>query len=359
MKSKFPFLELTGTPRERGRAHGESLRSQIHEALSQWFDELERATEVRAPEYLAAFLTGTRFKTAIQRWTPDLWDEIEGLGEGADVDLNTMFAWQLMDEEWWYRKERLTPAVTLSHCSAVGVFGKGGTTLLAQNMDIYTHTDGYQTLLHIKDEDKESLVFTFAGFLGLTGLNNCPVGVCCNTLSALNHSVDGLPVAFIIRHILSQKSRADAVAFVRQVNHASGQNYLIGDKVGIQDFECSANRVCEYVPGESATRIYHTNHPLVNDDYGEPRAASSINTPVPTNSEIRYNLVEKGLVAAPQVDVKTIESILSTRPVCVERGDRGDLFTAGSLIMSLGSPPDLLFAPGPPSMKEYHSFSFS
>lgn len=359
MKSKFPFLELTGTPRERGRAHGESLRSQIHAALAQWFDELERATKVRPPKYLAEFVSDTSFAAAIKQWTPDLWEEIEGLGEGAEMDFNTMFAWQLMDEEWWYRKERLVPTATLNHCSALGVFDEGGTILLAQNMDIYTHSDGYQTLLHIKDGDMESLVFTFAGFLGLTGLNNLSVGVCCNTLSSLNHSAQGLPVAFIVRHILSQRARTDAVAFVREVKHASGQNYLVGDKDGIQDFECSANRVCEYVPGDGATRIYHTNHPLVNDDYGEPRATSSINSPVPTNSEIRYNLVEERLAAARQVDVNTVESILSTRPVCVERGDRGDLFTAGSLIMSLGSTPDLLFAPGPPSMQEYQLFSFS
>lgn len=359
MESKFPVLQLTGTPRERGRAHGESLRAQINAALEQWYEDLERTTEVRAPEYLGDFVMDTRFQAAIRHWTPDLWDEIEGLAEGANVDFNTIFAWQLMDEEWWYRKERLTSAAALNHCSALGVFGEGGAPLLAQNMDIYANTDGYQTLLHIKDGGVESFVFTFAGFLGLTGLNNYSLGVCCNTLSSLNHSADGLPVAFIIRHILAQKSRDDSVAFVRDVKHASGQNYLIGDKDGIQDFECSANRVCEYLPSEGATRVFHTNHPLVNDDYGEPRAVSSINTPVPTNSEIRYNLVEKGLAAAPQVDVKTIESILSTRPVCVERGDRGDLFTAGSLIMSLGSSPDLLFAPGPPSMKEYQLFSFS
>ena len=358
METKFAFLELNGSPRERGRAHGEALRLQIHAALAQWFDELERVTEVHAPEYLAAFLTGTRFKPAIQRWTPDLWDEIEGLGEGASVDFNTMFAWQLMDEEWWYRKERFALAATLNRCSALGVFGEGGAPLLAQNMDIYTHTDGYQTLLHIKDGDAEALVFTFAGFLGLTGLNNYSLGVCCNTLAALNHSAEGLPVAFIIRHILAQKSRDDAVAFVREVKHASGQNYLIGDKDGIQDLECSANRVCEYLPGEGATRIYHTNHPLVNDDYFEPRVPSSINTSAPTNSEIRYNIVEQRLNATSQVDVTTVQSILSTRPVCVERGDRGDLFTAGSLIMSLGSPPDLLFAPGPPSSKAYQSFTF-
>lgn len=41
---------------------------------------------------------------------------------------------------------------------------------------------------------------------------------------------------------------------------------MIGDSERALAFECSANKVVQFVPYDGARRVYHTNHAMVNDD---------------------------------------------------------------------------------------------
>jgi isopenicillin-N N-acyltransferase like protein len=215
------ILDLAGTPRQRGQVHGEQLRTEIATVLAGWQLDIERSTRQPVGPYIERFLTETDFLPAIERWTPGLLAEVEGIAEGANQPFETVLALQFMDEDWWFR-ESISPR---EHCSGFGIFGQGAAPILAQNMDIHTLTDGYQTLLHIQHDGFESYVFSFAGFIGLTGLNSRPVGICCNTLSQLNYAPDGLPVAFIVRGVLEQPDLDAAEKFLRSIRHASGQNY--------------------------------------------------------------------------------------------------------------------------------------
>ncbi|HVA88328.1 MAG TPA: C45 family peptidase, partial [Chloroflexota bacterium] len=247
----------------------------------------------------------------------------------------------------------------LEHCSMVGLFGKGAPPILGQNMDLPKYYDGTQTLLHIRDHDHESLIFTAAGLLGTTGLNSRSIGICCNTLTRLAHAYHGLPVGFIVRRVLESSTLEEAASFVREVAHASGQNYAIGDATRIVDFECSAHKVAPYSCGP--THVYHTNHPLVNDDHS-PRAAharavesADARSPM-SNSEQRFAYLDRmvGGQTAPRT-VDGVKTILGARavPINVGRDSVGDGMTLGSLVMELTTPPVLHYAPGPPAETAY------
>ena len=69
-----------------------------------------------ADRFVAAFLGGTDFVSAIERWTPDLLDEVRGIAQGAGIDHETMLAFQLFDEVWAQGE-----SVTAHHCTAIGV----------------------------------------------------------------------------------------------------------------------------------------------------------------------------------------------------------------------------------------------
>jgi isopenicillin-N N-acyltransferase like protein len=69
--------------------------------------------------------------------------------------------------------------------------------------------------------DLEAFVLSFAGMIGLNGLNKRGVAICCNSLGQLMGRPDGLPVACIVREVLKQESEGDAAAFVQQIEHAS------------------------------------------------------------------------------------------------------------------------------------------
>lgn len=365
-------LVLDGAPRKRGQRHGEALRPMIKEVIEGWKDFLHSTGHVNPDQYINRFLEETNFLLAIKKWTPDLLEETKGIGEGAGIDFKTIYAFQLMDEEWLFgRKTILEKSSTKAHhCSGLGAFNQGDyPAIQAQNMDIPGYSHGFQALLHIKHPNSslESLVFTYVGLIILNGINNRPVSVCCNTLSQLNYSIDGLPVAFVLRGILDQSSQEDAVKFIHKIKHASGQNYIIGGKDKVSDYECSANKVVPFIPYEGASRVYHTNHPFVNDDqsmYKEmlKKTANQKKGQKPTNSEIRFDSLEKRLKnPSKKVTVETVKSILSSHdhpqhPVCRHKKSTTESMTIGRLIMVLSPNLELHIAPGPPCMTEFKTF---
>ena len=352
-------LVLEGAPRERGRTHGEALRPTIHEFIERWKYRLGMATGMDPDRYLGRFLKETRLVEAVKRWAPHLLEEVEGIGEGAGVDFDTIFAYQCADEEWWYRDSigREGP----EWCSALGCFSEGDApALLAQNMDVPTFYDGSQALLRVEHAGSplESLVFTTAGMIALCGVNSGPVGICCNTLGDLNHAADGLPVAFVVRSVLERTSLEEAVRFVRGVRHASGQNYTIGGAEEVVSLECSANKVAGFIPHEGARRVWHTNHPLVNDDLiFPPRARAHPGTSHPRLRWVESRMRDPSKGVTPE----TARRILSSHegPVCVHNSHQpAGAFTFGSLIYVLSTPPELYLAPGPPCSTDWETFLF-
>ncbi len=372
--SDIQVLVLQGSPRERGRIHGETLKSKILAHLDGWKDMLGKDTGMNPDQYLAQLLRETNFLPAVARWTPALLEEVKGIAEGSGVDFETIFAVQLGDEEWWYRREKkLSQAKQIAeNCSGLGVFDRAGLPpLAAQNMDVPAYYDGYQVLLHIKEPASpvESFVFTTAGFIALNGLNNRPVSICCNTLSQLNPAPDGLPVAFIVRGVLAQSTSDDAIDFVRRIKHASGQNYIIGGPKEVRSLECSSNQVCEFTLDPRVRRIYHTNHPLANDDQEmfenmlkklSPEQKEQADKGQ-ANTRARFSFLEKQLSDVSEtITVERIKAILSSHetPVCNDRIE-GRGLTLGCLIVELSPAPVLHLAPGPPCSTAFQTFTFN
>src|SRR5436190_7330383 len=219
------IVDVSGPGRERGRMHGEILRVRIADGLERWDAEVGERMRIPASEHVAGLLSATRFLPAIEAATPELLEEVRGIAEGAGVSFERILAYNLMDEEWWYSQ-------ALGHrqaCSLVAIpAGERGGALLAQNMDLPEVMDGGQTILRSTAPDgTRTVVLTAAGMIGLTGCSSAGVGVCVNTLSMLNHSPDGLPVAFVVRGLLERRSLAGAEAFLRAVPHASGQHHAV------------------------------------------------------------------------------------------------------------------------------------
>jgi hypothetical protein len=360
----------------RGRIHGETLRHEIAALTAIWKDALGRYG-LEPDRFIEEFLQDTRFDAAARRWTPGLWDEVGGIAEGANCDPSLIRAFQCIDEEWWYGRNRhhgIEPprrrdGAGARKCSVLGVFGQeGAPAILAQNLDLMTYFDGYQVLLHTReiDSDLESFTLTSPGYIGMTGLNNRSLGVCVNALLQLDQRIDGLPVAFVVRGILEQESFDAAVRFVRTIDHASGQAYTIGCPERIATFECSANTKPRCRPTVSPTRLCHTNHPLASDDRAiHDRLMDKVGAPKertgPTDSEVRMQSLEKRLSdRAETFTVETARAALGSHddpamPVC--RHGPG-AFTFGCVVMELTDPPSLHLSPGPACRTEAGQYRF-
>jgi len=370
----FPVIVLEGSPLERGRIHGESLRAEIHRAVAVWKDALAADLESDPDEYLDEFVGATSFEGAIDRWTPGLMDEVRGLAEGAALDFKTTYAYQLADEDWWYRRNRALGVrlPTGEKCSALGVVGEDGLpTFVGQNVDLPAYYDGSQALFLIKhpDSDLQSYQFTDAGFIAACGMNNKSIGVCVNTLIQLDPSLDGLPVAFVVRGMLEQTTFDDAVSFVKTVKHASGQNYTIGSPHAVVDFECSANKVVRFTPNSGGRWVCHTNHAIVNPDQGVFKDQVMTRLPEGSmdrrlqNTTSRYESVYQRLDTPDPKTLEMIKAALSNHddpenPVCLHLDVGIGAFTAWSVIYELTDKPRVHFTVGPPCPSEYQTLRF-
>ena len=383
----LPIVTVAGDGRARGRAHGEALRPLIRTHVARWLDWLGVNTGAEPRAYVEALVSETNFRPAIERWTPGLLAEVRGMAEGAGVDEALIFGLQLPDEEWWFRLDRklaagARPGAVGEACSSLGVRPAAGhTPLTAQNMDMPDYMDGLQAVLRLQPSDggpeagPEALVFTVAGLLALNGVNRAGVSTCCNSLTELAHAADGLPVAFVHRGLLAQPSLAAAESFVRGVRHASGQNFLLGGRERVAAYECSAHAVVEVTAEAASPNIWHTNHALVNSDRQRSEAEFAALPPAAQqsllrsrdNSTARYCAVEDWLQrASGPLDVAGMKAILSghdspRHPVCRHKpADAGSssFVTIGSTVMTLGEPPVLHIAPGPPCVTHFEELSF-
>lgn len=375
----IPLIHLRGTPRERGRAHGEELRPLIHTHADRWLNWLGRRRGRKTRDYVQALAVESDFRSAIERWTPDLLDEVRGIAEGAAVEEAVIFGLQLPDEEWWFALDRrlaagVAPDEAGLACSSLGTPTADGTgSVIAQNMDMPDYMDELQVILHVQPTDgtPEVLVFTVAGMIALNGLNRAGVSTCCNALMDLAHSPAGLPVAYVHRGLLMQPSLSDAETFIRTVRHASGQNYVLGGLGRAVDYECSANGAVPYETTDG--RICHTNHPLASTDrWMSDEHFESLPTPIrlgfianADDSTTRFSSVEGRLTSTPgSLSVEQAQAILSAHdsdqfPVCRHKiPGGGGWMTIGSTVMLQGETPTLFVSPGPPCSTSYNQYTF-
>ena len=375
--NKLEVLVLEGTARERGRAHGEALRELIHEHHARWLDALQKQTGMDEQFYLDRLLAETNFMPAIERWTPNLLDEVRGIAEGANIDFRYTFARQLSDEEPWFRREmksvKKVDADENPACSSIGLSAREGrTTVIGQNMDTPTWYDGLQVLLHLKGSDMPVEVFSFslAGKISLCGMNSNGLGVCCNTLAQLDSARDGLPEDFVVRGFLAQENLAAGLEFMNSIKHASGQNYTIAEPGSRAiNLEASANGIEEFLPFTGADRVYHTNHPLENDDQAMFRKAlaecDNEDELIPSyngSTMERFGELQQRLSAPEKVlGISDIKAAFSshTGGVCRHPDEHGaGNITLGCLIMDLGETPSLQIAPGPPCKTSFVEYRF-
>ncbi len=364
LEGGFQVLTVEGTPYERGAAHGEALRATIHAAVEGWKGALAKPEEMGPGQYLQEFAGATDFAGAMARHTPDLFHEIQGLAAGSGLAVDTLYALQMLDEEWCHaQRQQFGESGLRDKCSVLARASDGThPTYVAQNLDGPEWLAGRLALVrHVeKQKDLDVLVLTFAGGLALNGMNARGVAVCVNAQLTLRSAAKGLPVACVIRGALRRPDASEAARFVKGVPHASGQCYTLGDPTRVICLEASAGRV-ERV-GNAAT-LAHTNHPLANDDQGalgrwvaEQPAGTVVGM---LNSTARLAACRTRL-AAEGDPLENMRAALGSHddpayPVCRHRAPR-QTFSAACTIFELAARgPRLHLAADPPCTAEFHT----
>jgi len=369
-KIDIPVIELKGDAYARGLQHGTQLKNEINDVFMKWKLNIKKTIKSNPDSLLTTFLKASNFKPTILKHTPELMDELKGIADGSGQSFDDVFAFQLVDEFWVYLDKQLN--IKNHHCSSLGVAStKNHPAYIAQNVDLETYMNNYQVLLHINatKNEPEQYILSCAGLIGINGANESGIGVCVNTLMELQASSDGLPVAFIIRALLKIKDGEDVLEFIKNVKHASGQNYILGIIDNIYDFEASANQVVRFIPEKGKDDIvYHTNHALVNHDvkewYKEYHQRILFGKTKSRNTQVRYASLENRLNFQPEnVSLDVIKMALKSKddklnPVCIPFDEKGGGFTFSSVVFTLGNKRSVQLTYGSPDQSEYHEYFF-
>jgi hypothetical protein len=392
------YVEMAGSPFERGQTHGMQLGAEVHEIFQKWRERMHLIFGGQAGGDAAAWCSGwcaefvsvTDYEVAIDRWAPGMLDEVRGMADATGIAYDEVLTFQLMDEYWYHGKgiaeAWMEGSPAPEHCTAFALAshrGSGAPAIVAQTMDLESFRDGYQQVYRVKEEGMpEQLVFAHAGIVGLCGVNSAGVAISCNNLSQLNHGTSGLPVAFVVRGILQRASFDDALAALLEMEHASGQNYTIcGPDGRVAMVEGSANGAELYFRSDGETAAsgsdgfeVHTNHPLASDDLSDAFLAATDGADDTLghwgdNTNCRYESIQEYLSASSEAAreagreevIELATEALKLRshpdhPIC--RHPSAGSMSLGSCVFVSGDAPSLYCAQGPADSRPYQEFKF-
>lgn len=309
MTTELPFLEVSGSPKERGRAHGETFGGLIRELVPAFFDDLEQTSkshDVPVVTKERALEIADTYEGPTRRYAPDLFEELEGISEAADVPVNELLTLNAFLELHDYYSD----AFVISGCTTLMVPGStsGEGALIAQNYDLASLFADAAVLIRVRsDSEPDALFYTSAGMLGCAGVNSAGIGVVINNLVP-SDSTGGVIYPFIIRRILSSVRIGDAIDAVGARPRASGMNYVLCDENGeIYDLETTATEYEVLCPFDGP--MAHANHYLT--DRLKPYERRQWDSR--GQSILRWGRATRLLKSVPKPNAQTLQDILSDR----------------------------------------------
>ncbi|MDR2141263.1 MAG: C45 family peptidase [Deltaproteobacteria bacterium] len=358
-------LELTGSGRSLGQAHGEALRDKIR-------DFSERALDIHALNIgfkitRQDLLDFTRRNlAALRRYSPELFEEMAGVAQGAGLEFD-----EILFLNSFLELEDLRPpalggqllAKPLWGCTSFNILPEAtreGKTFLAQTYDMEPFYARYNVILKINRPQGREIVYTLAGVLGLNGLNDRGLGVVINKLVAKD-ARPGVIYPFIIRQALAQDRLGDAFGAIVFASRATGMNYQLASKDGLGFcLELSAGQYC-LLPFEGS--IAHTNHYLSSfmRVFETPNWLSHGGSYVRREVARRFLRENHGKIDVAAIQAITRDHTNYPRCVCAHyvEGEKetSACATIAAVILDLRDGV-MLACPGNPCQSEYQKISF-
>ena len=265
MVEPFPFIDVSGSPYERGRQHGAAVPARVKRSIELYGGQLtDLGYDAVAKSRLIA-----EFAREIEAFGAHYVEEMRGIANGAGVTLEDIVMVNARTEVM--AKARLekakpveageelddgcTGAVILPERSATGELIHG------QNWDWKAECAETAIVLRVRrDDGPDFLTFVEAGGLARCGMNAAGVSITANYLeSERDFTQAGVPLALIRRKVLEQEHFAMAMKAVATTPKACSNNMMLSTVAGFAiDFECAPDEAFPIYPADGL--IVHANH---------------------------------------------------------------------------------------------------
>lgn len=259
------FATFVGSPRDRGRQHGEMMRSEIAANVDVFLSYFcsrgsdRDKIEEEAKNWLAFLPTVS----------PDYVEELRGVSEAANLPAESVAMLNVRHEIGFRLLARQAiglSALTVDGCTSTGLLPEataGNSTILAQTIDGLAAVCGTMFVGESRKQNKPSSLGVFeAGCIGPTaGLNSAGIGLVCNSLLTVMDCCGTMSSPFKLRcrSILEARTFDAAVRAVVHKDRTSSMNYMIGHADGeVISIETSPNAK-RYLYPENGM-VTHANH---------------------------------------------------------------------------------------------------
>jgi len=227
---EFAKAVVAGKPRERGRQYGKQFADGIRSFLDK---EIYRAFTDKPSPKDAMLRYAAACGKEVRAYSPEIFDELEGMAEGSGLRLEEHLLISLHEELF---HKGVLPKVP--HCTAVAA-GPPDTTgggMVGQTWDWMETVFGMSSVLHWKRAEGPSVLsYAFPGLWVGSGLNSAGLALCW-TSAALGEKGQGarvgIPAYVLLTHLLYQESLEAVEAEAKRATIAGWFTFVMGDGKG-------------------------------------------------------------------------------------------------------------------------------
>lgn len=257
----FPFIEVSGTPRNAGLQYGRKAASRIHRSI----DIYRRLFAEKGVAWEQAREAAPRFTTRIEQACPRIAEEMRAIAQGADVPFEDIVIINARTDllHGYFGKAR-EDADDVDGCTGAVVLPgttREGHMIHAQNWDWRDECVESSIVLKIvPDVGPSMLIFGEAGVMASVGLNNAGLAITTNHLESEGDGKgEGLPNPILRRQVLAQCGLGPAIETVLKAARGSSTNFLISHREGEAfDLETTPEQVFWLTPEDDL--LVHANH---------------------------------------------------------------------------------------------------
>ncbi|MGP4006028.1 C45 family autoproteolytic acyltransferase/hydolase [Streptomyces sp. 4N124] len=299
MKRSLPVVDISGTPSQRGRQYGEAVAPQLGAALDYYAEAFGVSSGLTWPQVTAR---AARWLEPVRDYAPHLLEEMQGIADGAGVDLLDVLALNargevIYDDSFARMREGRTtvaeeePAEGCTSFAAYGPASGDGHVWAGQNWDWRAGVGDTVVMLRIVQPPKPTVIMQVeAGQIGRQGANSAGIALNANGLGGRFDDAVGLPQTVIRRSVLDQSSITDALEVLCQTRAHIASNALLTCREGFAvDIETTPAGHGWMYPTDGL--LVHGNHYQA----GVPVALAADYRPLSPDSLVRVPRAEDGL----------------------------------------------------------------
>lgn len=282
--TQFPFIEIHGTPRERGQRYGAAAAARIAQGIRHYLTQFNEygLDNVAIGRHVESYLP------RIRAYDDKLVEEMRGIAEGAKVEFEAVVLLNartelLHEARDVARRAREQERQAPDGCTGVVVMPTAaaeGRLIHALNWDWKAECAETSIVLHIRREDgPDVLTFAEAGSVARAGVNSAGIAITANYIeSDRDFQKPGIPLPLLRRKALEAETYAKAIDVIVSTEKLISNNLILSHRDGVAiDFECAPSETFAIHP--EGGLLVHANHWTHTAALSKYRDVGILNTP--------------------------------------------------------------------------------